>query len=123
METWIALKKLIDDLESATPYGKVDSISQRLLEWIFVRVQKRETLFIQEIIMTSEIASPATLHKSIAMLEQRGLIHLIVDPLDSRRRIVQVSSQGERLMKELSRGVTSWANSLSRAIPKSKPRN
>jgi len=112
MKTWIALRALLDSLESESEYSKLDIISQRLLEWISVRNRKDSPLHVQEIVMKSQIASPATVHKTLSLLEQRGLITVTIDAHDSRRRIVAVTPHAERILSKLSKGVETWARSL-----------
>ena len=114
MKTWIALRALLDSLESQTEYKNLDASSQRLLEWIAVRVQKEAPLHIQEIILKSEVASPATVHKLLAILEQESLISMSVDVSDSRRRIVQITTQASRLFSKLDKGLETWAKALSK---------
>jgi len=114
MKTWIALRALLDSLESQTEYKNLDASSQRLLEWIAVRVQKEAPLHIQEIILKSEVASPATVHKLLAILEQEGLISMSVDGSDSRRRIVQITTQASRLFSKLDKGLEAWAKALAK---------
>ena len=114
MKTWIALRALLDSLESQTEYKNLDASSQRLLEWIAVRVQKEMPLHIQEIILKSEVASPATVHKLLAILEQEGLISISVDVSDSRRRIVQITTQASRLFSKLDKGLEAWAKALAK---------
>ena len=111
MDTWISLRKLLDTVSSGTEYANLDLISQRLLEWIAVRNQREDPLYVQEIVMKSDVASPATIHKGIAILEREGLITLVTDQVDSRRRIVNISSQAQKLLAKLSRGVDAWAAS------------
>ena len=111
MDAWISFRNLLDNVTSGTEYAKLDLIGQRLLEWIAVRNQKEEPLYVQEIVMKSEVASPATIHKGIAILEREGLITLVTDQVDSRRRIVNISSQAQKLLAKLSRGVDAWAAS------------
>jgi len=116
MKTWIALRALLDSLESQTEYKKLDASSQRLLEWIAVRVQKETHLHIQEIILRSEVASPATVHKLLATLEHAGLISMTVDVSDSRRRIVQITTQASRLFSKLDKGLEAWAKALAKDL-------
>jgi len=116
MKTWIALRALLDSLESQTEYKNLDASSQRLLEWIAVRVQKEAPLHIQEIILKSEVASPATVHKLLAILEQEGLISMSVDGSDSRRRIVQTTTQASRLFSKLDKGLEAWAKALAKDL-------
>jgi DNA-binding MarR family transcriptional regulator len=114
MKTWIALRALLDSLESQTEYKNLEASSQHLLEWIAVRVQKEAPLHIQEIILKSEVASPATVHKLLAILEQEGLISMNVDASDSRRRIVQITTQASRLFGKLDKGIETWARALAK---------
>jgi hypothetical protein len=109
MKTWISLQAVLESLQSGTDYGQLDVISQRLLEWISVRNRKADPLHVQEIVLKSEIASPATIHKSVALLEERGLITVNIDPHDSRRRIVIITAHAEKLLIKLSKGIESWA--------------
>ncbi len=111
MDAWISFRNLLDNVTSGTEYAKLDLIGQRLLEWIAVRNQREEPLYVQEIVMKSEVASPATIHKGIAILECEGLITLVTDSADSRRRIVKISSQAQKLLAKLSRGVDAWVAS------------
>lgn len=114
MDAWISFRNLLDNVTSGTEYAKLDLIGQRLLEWIAVRNQREEPLYVQEIVMKSEVASPATVHKSITILEDSGLITLKRDNEDSRRRIVKISPQAERLLSKLSRGVEVWASAQAK---------
>jgi len=114
MKTWISLRTVLDSLQSETDYSRIDVISQRLLEWISLRNLRADPLHVQEIVLKSEIASPATIHKSIALLEERGLITVNIDPHDSRRRIVLITVHAEKLLHKLSKGVESWAKSVAR---------
>ena len=116
MKTWISLRAVLESLHSETDYGQLDVISQRLLEWISVRNRKADPLHVQEIVLKSEIASPATIHKSIALLEERGLITVSIDPHDSRRRIVLITAHAEKLLIKLSKGVESWAKSVVQGL-------
>jgi DNA-binding MarR family transcriptional regulator len=116
MKTWIALRALLDSLELQTEYKNLDASSQRLLEWIAVRVRKEAPLHIQEIILRSEVASPATVHKLLATLEHAGLISVTVDVSDSRRRIVQITTQASRLLGKLDKGLETWAKALAKDL-------
>lgn len=93
---------LLTAVEKESGYGQIDALSQRLLEWIFVRSESG-SLFIQTIVMTSEVASPATIYKSLAVLEREALISLTVDPNDQRRRIVKPTQKAQALFAQLSR--------------------
>lgn len=100
--TWTDVMAILAEAEKQVGYGKVDALSQRLLEWIYVR-SGADDLFIQTIVMTSEVASPATIYKSLAVLEREGFISLTVDPNDQRRRIVRPTDQAHTLFAQLSK--------------------
>jgi DNA-binding MarR family transcriptional regulator len=113
MNEWIALRNLLDGLEHETSYHKFDPITQRVLEWVYVRSKSDEPIFVQEIIDKSGIASPATLHKSIAILRDSGFLELSIDSMDARRRLVTITIRTSQLMSDLSKGVLGWADSLT----------
>ena len=119
MKTWIALRALLDSAEKDAGYHELDAISQRMLEWIAVRKQNNAPLYIQEIVMKSGVASPATIHKSIALLERLGYLSVTVDGSDTRRRLIQLTAQAERVFRKLSSEVDSWAKSISSGSPAS----
>ena len=119
MKTWIALRALLDSAEKDAGYHELDAISQRMLEWIAVRKQNNAPLYIQEIVMKSGVASPATIHKSIALLERLGYLSVTVDGSDTRRRVIQLTAQAERVLRRLSNEVDSWAKSISGGSPAS----
>ena len=119
MKTWIALRALLDSAEKDAGYHELDAISQRMLEWIAVRKQNNAPLYIQEIVMKSGVASPATIHKSIALLERLGYLSVTVDGSDTRRRLIQLTAQAERVLRKLSSEVDSWAKSISSGSPAS----
>jgi hypothetical protein len=94
MKTWISLRTVLDSLQSETDYSRIDVISQRLLEWISLRNLRADPLHVQEIVLKSEIASPATIHKSIALLEERGLITVNIDYRPCRKAAAQALKRG-----------------------------
>ena len=68
--------------------------------------------YVQTIVMKSEVASPATIHKGLAILERQGFISMQVDPTDTRRRIVSPTDRAQKLMARLSDRVRQWAGGL-----------
>ena len=69
-------------------------------------------MFVQTIVMKSDVASPATIHKGLAILEREGMISVKVDPEDTRRRIVSPTERAKKLMAKLSQRVKAWADGL-----------
>ena len=99
---WTEVMAILSQVEKDSGYASVDHLSQRLLEWIYVK-SAQEDLFIQTIVMTSGVASPATIYKSLAVLEREGLISLTVDEDDQRRRMVKPTARAEALFALLSK--------------------
>ena len=69
-------------------------------------------MFVQTIVMKSDVASPATIHKGLAILEREGMITVKVDSEDTRRRIVSPTERAKKLMAKLSQRVKAWADGL-----------
>ena len=109
MHAWLNLRHFIDLTTSETDFGQLDSISQRVLEWVCARYNSKSNLFVQSIVLDSRIASPATIHKCLATLERTGFLSFKVDPEDARRRIVSPTAKASKTLDALSRRVEKWA--------------
>jgi DNA-binding MarR family transcriptional regulator len=105
MQSWFVLREFLDSLDSETEFGSLDLLSKRLLEWIAVRSRDNAPLYIQEIVMKSQVASPATIHKVLSNLERMDLIVMTIDVEDTRRRIVGITVRAHKLFTQLSRAV------------------
>ena len=113
MNAWLNLRQLVDVVGADAEYKSIDERSQRLLEWIIANYAPDRPMFVQTIVMKSEVASPATIHKGLSILEREGMISVKVDPDDTRRRIVSPTERSKKLMNRLSRQVKSWAEALA----------
>jgi DNA-binding HxlR family transcriptional regulator len=102
----------MDALNSDTDFKDIDERSQRLLEWIVAHYDADRPMFVQTIVMKSDVASPATIHKGLAILERQNLIQVEIDPQDTRRRIVSPTERARKLLGKLSHRVKAWAESL-----------
>ena len=109
MHAWLNLRHFIDLTTSETDFGQLDSISQRVLEWVCARYNSKSNLFVQSIVLDSRIASPATIHKCLATLERTGFLSFKVDPEDARRRIVSPTAKASKTLDALSRREEKWA--------------
>lgn len=110
MDSWLNLRLLIDLVAKETDFGQLDDRSQRVLEWVMRRYDRKDPLFVQAIVLDSRVASPATIHKCLAVLNRTGFLNFEVDPSDSRRRIVAPTSKAIKTFGVLSRRVSEWAN-------------
>jgi len=109
MNSWLNLRNFIDLLNEETPYQELDPLSQRVLEWVCTRYDSKSNLFVQAIVLESKIASPATIHKCLATLEQTNFLNFEVDPEDARRRIVSPTTKALKTLNTLSKQVDKWA--------------
>lgn len=112
MNAWLNLRNLIDVVGEDAEYKLIDDRSQRLLEWIIANYAPDRPMYVQTIVMKSEVASPATIHKGLSILEREGMISVKVDPEDTRRRIVSPTDRAKKLMHRLSKQVKAWAMAL-----------
>ena len=112
MNAWLNLRQLLDVVNADTDFKSIDERSQRLLEWIVAHYSPDRPMFVQTIVMKSDVASPATIHKGLAILEREGMISVKVDPEDTRRRIVSPTERAKKLMAKLSQRVKAWADGL-----------
>jgi DNA-binding MarR family transcriptional regulator len=109
---WLNLRNLLEVINAETDLKDLDPRTQRLLEWIVTNYSPEQPIFVQHIVMKSDVASPATIHKGLAILEREGLISVKVDLEDSRRRIVAPTEHAKKLMAKLSQKVKVWAETL-----------
>lgn len=112
INAWLNLRQLVDALKSDSDFKDIDERTQRLLEWIVAHHSADRPMFVQTIVMKSDVASPATIHKSLAILERQDLIKVEVDAEDTRRRIVSPTDRARKLMSKLSQKVKAWAEGL-----------
>ena len=112
MNAWLNLRQLLDVVNADTDFKSIDERSQRLLEWIVAHYSPDRPMFVQTIVMKSDVASPATIHKGLAILERKGMITVKVDSEDTRRRIVSPTERAKKLMAKLSQRVKAWADGL-----------
>ena len=110
MNAWLNLRRLIDLAANETDFGQLDDRSQRVLEWVMQRYDPKDPLFVQSIVLDSRVASPATIHKCLAVLDRTGFLDFEVDPSDTRRRIVSPTSKAVKTFGVLSRRVSEWAH-------------
>jgi DNA-binding MarR family transcriptional regulator len=105
---WIAAKQFMAAEQQKLAVGKLDRLSRDFLDWIVVRSQMEKPLHIQEIVMESDIASPATVHKSIDVLENAKLIDVVIDETDQRRRLVRPTALALEEVKALDKSFQAW---------------
>jgi DNA-binding MarR family transcriptional regulator len=114
MNAWLNLQQFLAIAKSETDFGSLDDMSQRVLEWVMRNHDAKKPLFVQDIVLESRVASPATIHKCLARLDQMGFLHFTTDPEDARRRIVAPTSKARKAFNALSKRVAKWAASRAK---------
>jgi DNA-binding MarR family transcriptional regulator len=114
MNAWLNLRHLLESVSRDSDFGKLDDRSQRLLEWVVTHHDPTEPTFVQTIVTDSHVASPATVHKCLAILERHGFLLFEIDTTDSRRRIVSPTEKSWRLFQGLGQKVAAWAIEMSK---------
>ncbi len=98
---WVEFRKNLDALEERSGYAALDVTAQRVLEWIAEAEETLPVIHVQTVIMKSGVASPATLHKNLAVLEQEGFLSVTVDQEDTRRRVIKTTPKTRNLFDRL----------------------
>jgi hypothetical protein len=109
---WISLQELVANLHTQTDLALISRRNARLLEWIFKKRTLGVDLPLQSIREFSETAAGATIYQSLLELEQKGFIDISADPLDSRRKQIEITERASLLMQSLSRSVEHWASEI-----------
>lgn len=111
--TWIELQKFLDESKASTELAPLSAIDERVFLWVVSKQNDRKALYVQDVIMQSNVASPATLHKSLSALVDAGLAKSEVDPSDQRRRVLTITPKAEKLLQKLDRLVQAWISKRS----------
>jgi DNA-binding MurR/RpiR family transcriptional regulator len=115
LNSWLALQKVLDVVRDDQDYGRLDERSQRILDWVVGSQNSVSTMFVQDVVTGSGVASPATVHKCLANLDRNGFLNFAVDPEDSRRRIVTPTDKTRKTYKDLDVRVARWIREQRKA--------
>lgn len=110
---WLEVRQFIQEAIRDSEFAQLDDISLRLLDWVVVQNSRTAApLYMQSLVLRANVASPATIYKSVSKLMDQRMIEVIVDPEDTRRRIVRPSSTTLKLMDRLGSRTDAWIKSL-----------
>ncbi len=109
---WLALQRFLGQIHDQTDLALINQRNARLLEWIFIKRSLGVDLPLQGAREFLEITSGAAIYQSLLELERNGFIDISVDPLDSRRKRIDITEKASSLMQHLSRLVEHWAEEL-----------
>ena len=89
LSAYIRFLHLIDVIDSTGGWKKLDPLEESLLNKLVLMATKQdEPILVKDLISIVSIASQATLHGRVKSLERKGLINLIADQDDARKKHV-----------------------------------
>jgi hypothetical protein len=110
---WLEVRQFVQEALHNSEFAQLDDISLRLLDWVVVQNRRTaDPLYMQSLVLRANVASPATIYKSVSKLMDQRMIEVIVDPEGTRRRIVRPSSTTLKLMDRLGSRTDAWIKSL-----------
>jgi len=110
---WLEVRQFIQEAIHNSEFAQLDDITLRLLDWVVVQNSRSAApLYMQSLVLRANVASPATIYKSVSKLMDQRMIEVIVDPEDTRRRIVRPSPTTLKLMDRLGSRTDAWIKSL-----------
>jgi DNA-binding MarR family transcriptional regulator len=113
MNAWLEVRQFIQEAIHNSEFAQLDDISLRLLDWVVVQNSRSAApLYMQSLVLRANVASPATIYKSVSKLMDQHMIEVTVDPEDTRRRIVRPSPTTLKLMDRLGSRTDAWIKSL-----------
>ena len=111
--SWLEVRHFIQEALHNSEFAQFDDISLRLLDWVVVENSRSDApLYMQSLVLRANVASPATIYKSVSKLMDQRMIEVTVDPEDTRRRIVRPSPAALKLMDRLGSRTDAWVKSL-----------
>jgi len=111
--SWLEVRRFLEETIHGSEFSQLDDISLRLLDWVVVQNSRTAApLYMQSLVLRANVASPATIYKSVSKLMDQRMIEVTVDPEDTRRRIVRPSPTTLKLMDRLGSRTDVWIKSL-----------
>jgi hypothetical protein len=104
---WLAVRQFVQESLHNSEFAQLDDISLRLLDWVVVQNSRNAApLYMQSLVLRANVASPATIYKSVSKLMDQRMIEV------TRRRIVRPSPTTLKLMDRLGSRTDAWIKSL-----------
>jgi len=100
---YIRFLNLLDVIDSARGCERLDPLEESLLDKLVLMATKQDCpILVGDLISISTLASQATLHGRVKSLERKGLINLISDIDDARKKHVYPTRLTIKRYEELS---------------------
>lgn len=97
-QTYLRFVKLVDDMHNLPT---LDATEERVLNGLAVRWAKGEKPTVREAMHLARDASPATVHRRLKTLRDKGLIVLAEDASDNRIKYVEPTAQTKAYFAKL----------------------
>ena len=104
--------RFLHQVQRARVKGRLSDLEPmcvRLLDEIAIADADQAPLTVTGLMVQAHIASPATLHRKMQLLQAEGLIELVVDPDNKRSKFVVISKKGKRYYALMSTMMTEIA--------------
>ena len=99
-DAYFRFLRLLTILEISPTFPRLDSVDRRLLEFITINESVGRGPLVIEAIYLSDISSPATLHRRIAVLKKQELFRY-GDDIDSRKKYLDLTPKAKSYFAEL----------------------
>ncbi len=87
----------------------MDANTFALLEWLVDQSQtQKDPIYMQQVVMESKVASPATTLKCVGVLEDADLVSVTTDSKDARRRMIRPTRRALTAMDALGQRTEEW---------------
>jgi len=94
-----------------TPVKNIDSTALLLLNEIAVQHHDGKNITVNEAMLLSKIASPATVHRKLDELREAGLIEQVFEGKNRRTKYLVPTKEADSYFAKMSKAITNAVNS------------
>ena len=99
-DAYFRFARLLDTVEKAPGFPKLDDLERRLLHLIALAIRERKPPLVGDIIFNSEIGSPATLSRRLTSLRNKKMIQYAEDG-DGRKKYLKLTPKSDKYFTNL----------------------
>lgn len=112
VEAYLRFVRLMETVEAAPSFPRLDHIEKKLLEFIALSEAAGKALLVSDVIYANDIGSPATLHRRISNLEKQGLIRFGAD-IDGRKKCVELTPKSRDYWSKMGKCIVKAASGVA----------
>ncbi len=106
---WFELRAFVKRAVRESELHALDANTFALLEWLVDQSQtQKDPIYMQQVVMESKVASPATTLKCVGVLEDADLVSVTTDSKDARRRMIRPTRRALTAMDALGQRTEEW---------------